>query len=160
MAITSKDIAKLAGVSRSAVSAVLNGHYNKVSLEKREKILAIAQDLRYRPNPAALILAKKKTRRIGIITSPFMSGIYSDLTSKIAFLLRERNYSSSLVTPLDAKQELEAVMDFESFGADGIIIAYALYSQEELKDYAPKVVLVDEKNQISMIKLFVFDGSA
>ncbi len=33
-----------------------------------------------------------------------------------------------------------------------IIIAYALYSQEELKDYAPKVVLVDEKNQISMIK--------
>ena len=63
MAITSKDIAKLAGVSRSAVSAVLNGHYNKVSLEKREKILAIAQDLRYRPNPAALILAKKKTKR-------------------------------------------------------------------------------------------------
>lgn len=139
MAITSKDIAKLAGVSRSAVSAVLNGHYNKVSLEKREKILAIAQDLRYRPNPAALILAKKKTRRIGIITSPFMSGIYSDLTSKIAFLLRERNYSSSLVTPLDAKQELEAVMDFESFGADGIIIAYALNDVKKLNTKIPLV---------------------
>lgn len=37
MSITSKDIARLAGVSRSAVSAVLNGHYNKVSVEKREK---------------------------------------------------------------------------------------------------------------------------
>ena len=35
MSITSKDIARLAGVSRSAVSAVLNGHYNKVSVEKR-----------------------------------------------------------------------------------------------------------------------------
>ena len=39
MSITSKDIARLAGVSRSAVSAVLNGHYNKVSVEKREKSL-------------------------------------------------------------------------------------------------------------------------
>ncbi len=33
-----------------------------------------------------------------------------------------------------------------------IIIAYAIYQEDELKDYAPKVVIVDENNQISMIK--------
>ncbi len=139
MSITSKDIAKLAGVSRSAVSAVLNGHYNKVSVEKREKILAIAHDLRYRPNPVALMLAKKKTKRIGIITSPFMSGIYSDLVSKISFLLGERGYSASLVLPLDAKQEQEAIMDFESFGVDGIIIAYALNDVRKIVSKIPIV---------------------
>lgn len=32
-----------------------------------------------------------------------------------------------------------------------IIIAYALYSQEELKDYKPTVVLVDEKNSVELI---------
>ena len=139
MSITSKDIARLAGVSRSAVSAVLNGHYNKVSVEKREKILAIAHDLRYRPNPVALMLAKKKTKRIGIITSPFMSSIYSDMISKITFLLGERGYHSSLVMPLDAKQELEAIMDFESFGVDGIIIAYALNDVKKLNARVPLV---------------------
>ena len=33
-----------------------------------------------------------------------------------------------------------------------IIMAYAQYSQEELLHYAPKVVLVDEKNQIITVK--------
>lgn len=33
-----------------------------------------------------------------------------------------------------------------------IVMAYASYSQEELKTYEPKVVLVDEKNQIIAIK--------
>lgn len=33
-----------------------------------------------------------------------------------------------------------------------IIMAYAQYSQEELLNYTPKVVLVDEKNQIIAVK--------
>ena len=139
MNITAKDIAKLAGVSRSAVSAVLNGHFNKVSLEKREKILAIAQDLRYRPNPAALGLAQKNTRAIGLLTSPFMSNIYSDLVSKISFLLREKQYHCSIVLPSDAEQELEAISHFESFGADGIIVACALNDIRRLQNKIPLV---------------------
>lgn len=33
-----------------------------------------------------------------------------------------------------------------------IVMAYAQYSQDELKNYTPKVVLVDENNQIVAIK--------
>ncbi len=33
-----------------------------------------------------------------------------------------------------------------------IVIAYAQYSKEELEDYAPTIVLVDENNQIIHIK--------
>ncbi len=32
-----------------------------------------------------------------------------------------------------------------------IVIAYASYSQEELKTYKPKVVMVDEKNRITQV---------
>ena len=38
MPITTKEIAEMVGVSRQAVSAVLNGHPEKVSPEKRRKI--------------------------------------------------------------------------------------------------------------------------
>jgi DNA-binding LacI/PurR family transcriptional regulator len=139
LSITSKDIAKMAGVSRSAVSAVLNGHYNKVSLEKREKILAIARDLRYRPNPAALGLAKRDTKTIGLLTSPFMSAIYSDLVSKISLCLGEKNYACPIVLSADAEQEREAVRHFESFGVDGIIAAYAI---NDVRQYYGRIPIV------------------
>lgn len=147
MSITAKDIAKLAGVSRSAVSAVINGHYNKVSLEKREKILSIAHDLNYRPNPAALGLAKKNTRTIGLITSPFMSNIYSDLISKISFVLGEKDYSCSIILPSDAEQESEAIRRFESFGVDGIIITYAINDVRKLKNKIPMVTMSPHPGQ-------------
>lgn len=137
MGVTSKDIAKLAGVSRSAVSSVLNGHLNKVSLEKREKILAIARDLQYRPNPAALVLAKKTTRQIGLVTSPFMSAIYSELVSKISFNLKDKGYTCSIVLPGDAVHELESIRNFESFGVDGIIGAYFLNDLRNIKSTVP-----------------------
>jgi len=139
LTITSQDIAKMAGVSRTAVSAVLNGHYNKVSLEKREKILAIAHDLNYRPNPAALGLARRNTRVIGLVVSPFMSAIYSDLVSKISFSLREQQFSCSLMLPADAKQEQEAIRHFESIGVDGIIIVYAI---NDVRQYYGRIPVV------------------
>ncbi len=137
MGVKSADIAKLAGVSRSAVSAVLNGHYNKVSLANREKILSIARDLQYRPNPAALVLAKKTTRRIGLITSPFLSAIYSDLVSKISFQLHDLGYTCSVVLPTDSAHELEIIRHFEAFGTDGIIGAYFLNDLRNLNCTIP-----------------------
>ena len=38
-----------------------------------------------------------------------------------------------------------------SVGDKIIVIAYATYSQEELKNYKPTVVLVDDKNSIELI---------
>ena len=60
--VTMQQIARLAGVSRPAVSAVLNNRENssiKVSQEKRERILDIARNLKYRPNLAAIQLDRK-----------------------------------------------------------------------------------------------------
>ena len=62
MAITTKQIAEMVGVSRQAVSAVLNGNPGKVSEEKRRKIFHIAKNLQWRPNPAALRLAMRLRR--------------------------------------------------------------------------------------------------
>ena len=59
--VTMQQIAKLAGVSRPAVSAVLNNREDssiKVSQEKRERILDIARNLKYRPNFAAIQLTR------------------------------------------------------------------------------------------------------
>ncbi|HEX7057734.1 MAG TPA: LacI family DNA-binding transcriptional regulator [Bacilli bacterium] len=60
----SEDIAKLAGVSRSTVSRVLN-NYPDIPQKTREKVLKIIEQYNYAPNTSARVLAGKDTDTIG-----------------------------------------------------------------------------------------------
>jgi len=59
MTLTLEQIAKLAGVSRSTASRVLNNHPN-VRPEVRERVWEIIRQHEYQPNPAARALASKR----------------------------------------------------------------------------------------------------
>lgn len=61
----SEDIAKLAGVSRSTVSRVIN-NYPNVPEETRIKVLKVIEQHQYEPNSFARALAGKKTDTIGL----------------------------------------------------------------------------------------------
>jgi LacI family transcriptional regulator len=63
--INSLEIARLAGVSRSTVSRVINNYAN-VPAETREKVMRVIQQYNYVPNASAQVLAGKKTRTIGL----------------------------------------------------------------------------------------------
>jgi DNA-binding LacI/PurR family transcriptional regulator len=56
MAVTIYDVAKMAEVSPATVSRVLNNHAY-VNEEKRQKVLAIIEQLHFTPNPVARNLA-------------------------------------------------------------------------------------------------------
>lgn len=61
----SEDIAKLAGVSRSTVSRVIN-NYDNVPEETRRRVLKIIEEYQYEPNTSARVLAGKGTDTIGL----------------------------------------------------------------------------------------------
>ncbi|MDF2922132.1 MAG: transcriptional regulator [Paenibacillaceae bacterium] len=61
----SEDIAKLAGVSRSTVSRVIN-NYSNVPENTRRKVLQIIEEHQYEPNTSARVLAGKGTDTIGL----------------------------------------------------------------------------------------------
>ena len=64
----SQDVAKLAGVSRTTVSFVLNDVPGvKITEETRRRVLEAARELDYYPTAAARSLASGKTHRIGLI---------------------------------------------------------------------------------------------
>lgn len=60
---TRKDIAQRAGVSISVVSRALNNS-GYVDAEKKKKILQIAQELDYHPNPVAMSLTSCRTKQV------------------------------------------------------------------------------------------------
>jgi LacI family transcriptional regulator len=78
---TALDVAKLAGVSRSAVSLVLNGRGDgNVAKESQVRIREAAATLNYTPNAIAVSLRNRRSRIIGIVsdqvvTSPFDGNI-------------------------------------------------------------------------------------
>ncbi len=62
MAITLEQIAKLAGVSRTTASRVINGHAGVRPLT-RERVLQIVREYDYQPDPVARSLAFQRLRR-------------------------------------------------------------------------------------------------
>ena len=78
--LRNKDIADMVGVSRAAVTQVLNGSRpGCVSAEKREAILRIAREHNYHPDFAAQVLGSGKTKTIGM-PLPWMQTLSSSLS--------------------------------------------------------------------------------
>lgn len=73
---TAQDVADLAGVSRSAVSLVLNGRAKGlISAAKQQAVLDAAQRLEYTPNAVAQSLRTSRTRILGVLTWRGVGGL-------------------------------------------------------------------------------------
>ncbi|WP_285727532.1 LacI family DNA-binding transcriptional regulator [Psychromicrobium xiongbiense] len=65
---TLADVARLSGLSKTAVSLILNDRPSRLSAETVERVRTAAAQLDYKPNPAAQSLRSGKTRSIGFIS--------------------------------------------------------------------------------------------
>jgi LacI family transcriptional regulator len=72
-----EDIARLAGVSRSTVSRVINDD-SRVSDAVRARVKAVIAEHNYHPNAAARSLASRRSRVIGLLIPVVASRIFSD----------------------------------------------------------------------------------
>lgn len=97
---TSRDVAKLAGVSQSTVSYVLSGK-RPISPETRKRVEGAIAELTFQPNAGARALASQRTQVIGLV-APF--GVTSDHSGLLPFIetiaksVREHDHDLLLVT--------------------------------------------------------------
>ncbi len=93
--IRGKDIAEMVGVSRQAVTAVLNGSRpNCVSKEKREAILRIASEHNYHPNYAAKALKTGKSNIVGVVMPPWSNPYIAELCMAMQQALAAKGYTA------------------------------------------------------------------
>lgn len=85
----SEEIARLAGVSRSTVSRVIN-NYPNVPEKTRERVMKVIREYQYEPNQSARVLAGKRTNTIGL----FLFSIYD---TKSPYRIYGNTYFGSLV---------------------------------------------------------------
>ena len=97
---TSRDVARLAGVSQSTVSYVMSGR-RPISEETRRRVAEAIQELTYEPHAGARALASQRSRVVGLFV-PFGPG--EDTVGKLPFLeniaalARARDHELLLVT--------------------------------------------------------------
>ena len=121
--VTIKDIARLAGVSATAVSMALNRH-PRISDETRERILTLAKELNYRPNYAARSLIGGQSHTMGLIITSITNPFYPELARGIEDKAMEMGYTIILCsTNYDARLQKNFIEILRSKGVDGIIFS-------------------------------------
>jgi alanine racemase len=102
--ITIADVAEKAGVSKTAVSFAFNNP-DRLNTATASRILDIAHELGYRPDPVARMLTQRKTGAIGILTPQDLSVIFTNpffgsFSAGIAGVAEEHGYGLHFISPL------------------------------------------------------------
>ena len=122
-----KDIAREVGVSESAASLALAGKPG-VSEATREKILAVAKEMRWEPNHAAKVLSGARTEAIGLVLARDMRDVGSEafflrFLTGIEEVLSSRGYGLLVQTVGTAEEEVEVYRRWNATRrVDGVII--------------------------------------
>ena len=130
MAVTVKDVAKLAGVSTATVSRVCNNAAS-ISPETRQRVLKAVEELGYELPTLQEEPAPIKIRNIGIVLPPsdreaYENSFYLKAIRGISQTCNQRMVATSIVTGRDHEETLRSVQTLHRSGSvDGFILLYS-----------------------------------
>lgn len=127
---TSKDVARLAGVSRTTVSLILNHHTRSadISEETRQRVMEAARALDYWPNAAARSLVRSRANIIGFVLCQSQDRLSADaflpkVLEGVSLVARERRWHVILESVPDVSQPDAYIGLVRSRQIDGIILS-------------------------------------
>ncbi len=119
--VTIKDIAESTGVSYATVSRTLN-NLSGVNAATRERILAAAAEMGYRPNIHARSLKTNKTNTIALIVPDISNPFFADIALAVTEYAYEKGYTTILCsTNWNTEIESKQIEQLENQRVDGII---------------------------------------
>lgn len=119
-----KDIARLAGVSPSTVSRVIN-EKKYVKPELRERIMAVVRETGYVPSHAARSMVLKRSFTVGIVIPYAFNMFQRQLFAIIERQLETHGYHTLFFfAKWDPEQELQTLRRLKSENLDGVIMLH------------------------------------
>ena len=161
---TSKDVAKLAGVSQTTVSFVMNNTPNvSLSEETRKKVLDAANQLQYIPNSFARGLKTSQSKLLGVFLPTMDNPYYPMLMQYIEKYTARLGYSVILCCTYRNPEREKAYLDLcEEKHMDGVIYLFTpnwMKRVVQLSHTIPVVLLSEKSDDIPLntISLMGFD---
>lgn len=139
---TSYDVARMAGVSQSAVSRCFKPGAS-VSKKMREKVMLAAKELNYQPNAIARGLITRRSNLVAVLVSSQMNFYYPEVLFELTDRFSKQGMRVLLFTINEESDVEEAINQVWQYQADGIISASYLNVEQHktLEDRQIPVVM-------------------
>lgn len=147
--VTINDIAKMAGVSKATVSRYLNGKYNLMSAETRQRIEAVIAFSHYRPSATARSLKTQRSNLVGVVVGDIASPFSAALIRGADSVFAGEGYIPVFIETDDSPEREEAsIRSLLAHQVDGLLVNTASMDNPFLIDLANSgfpVVLFDRE---------------
>lgn len=151
---TIADVARLAGVSTSSVSNLLNGRSQRMRPATRDRIQEVINHLGYTPNQAARQLKIGHSSHIGLIVPSVANPFFGIFARHVEEAAREHGYQVLLGnSDRDPKREFRYAEELWSSGVRGIIFSSSLGRYQHLNKLIAKgmnIVAFDQSEEPDM----------
>lgn len=125
-AVTSVDIARLAGVSQATVSRAFTPG-SSISKKMRAKVLSVAARAGYRPNAIARTLTTRQSRLIGVVAPGLGNPFYDLVIRRLSMLFQQHGYRVLLLAS-DMSNADELLIDSLQYQVQGVVLLSATLS--------------------------------
>ena len=147
MPVTLEDIARALNVSKMTVSRAINNH-PEISRQTRERILATAQKMKYRPNQFARALTTNHSYLIGIVVPDLMHSYFAEICRGVESQARPVGYQNLICSTDEESRKEQDEIEALLSRTDGLIVASALAASEvkfyrRLLSEGANIVLID-----------------
>jgi len=120
-----KKLAQLLNLSIATVSKALRDSYD-ISQETKDKVLALAKELNYQPNPHASFLRKHSSKTIAVIIPEIANNYFTLAINGIESAAHEKGYHVIIyLSHEDYEREVAFTRHLQSGRADGVLISVA-----------------------------------
>ena len=137
---TINDVAAAAGVSRQTVTRAVNNMAG-INAETRERVLAAARQLHYRPSRFGRGLVKPQTRTLGLLIDDLTNPYYAELASAMLGLAAEAGWSVILGERAHAGGDEFLIDEFS--GRVDAIVSCTMMRLSRRRDGLPDLPLVE-----------------
>lgn len=122
---TMKDIARIAKVSTSTVSHVIN-NTRYVSDEIREKIMKIVNELNYTPSAVARSLKVKETKTLGMLVTATSNPFFAEVVSGVEQYCNQHHYNL-IISSIDGNEQRlqQNIQTLIQKQVDGLLLMYS-----------------------------------
>ena len=145
-----EDIARLAGVSRTTASYVINGkaEQHRISPQTQARVMAVVQEHNYRPDQAAAALRLGSSRLLGLIVPDLENQSYARLAKLLEAGARDQGFQLIITCSDDNPQTEMALAEIlVARRIDGLLVSSVLAEEHpfyrDLQARGTPIVAID-----------------
>ena len=159
--ITSKELAKLVGVSSATISRAFSGDA-RIRVQTRARVLAMAQQYGYQPNAIARTLNNRRSHLVAVVVNAIVNPCEAQQLEMLVHKLQARSLVPIILCCGDTTERLQLMRLASTYQVDHAIIFSDLVPLKDAMQIfrtARLIIVSDEPIEDARISCIRFDGA-